>query len=158
MGERNNRKQRSEPQGGTAIINGLSHITLIVEDIHRTAHFLCSVLDAEEVYSSDGNSYSLSEEKFFLIGNVWLCVMQGKPLPQPSYNHIAFHVDETDLDAYHSRILSAGLEILPPRPRVPGEGRSIYFYDYDNHLFELHTGSLAERLARYRQCNGGIQA
>jgi len=30
-----------------------------------------------------------------------------------------------------------------------GEGRSIYFYDHDNHLFELHTGNLEERLARY---------
>jgi hypothetical protein len=37
-----------------------------------------------------------------------------------------------------------------PRPRVPGEGRSIYFYDYDSHLFELHTGTLGERLSRYR--------
>ena len=42
-----------------------------------------------------------------------------------------------------------GLEIRPPRQRVPGEGRSLYFYDDDNHLFELHTGTLAERLERY---------
>jgi fosfomycin resistance protein FosX len=26
-----------------------------------------------------------------------------------------------------------------------------YFYDYDNHLFELHTGTLEERLARYAE-------
>jgi hypothetical protein len=26
---------------------------------------------------------------------------------------------------------------------------SLYFYDDDNHLFELHTGTLAERLERY---------
>jgi hypothetical protein len=44
-----------------------------------------------------------------------------------------------------------GLEIRPPRRRVPGEGRSLYFYDDDNHLFELHTGTLAERLERYAQ-------
>jgi fosfomycin resistance protein FosX len=37
----------------------------------------------------------------------------------------------------------------PPRGRVAGEGRSLYFYDDDNHLFELHTGTLAERLERY---------
>jgi hypothetical protein len=35
-------------------------------------------------------------------------------------------------------------------PRVEGEGRSLHFYD-DNHLFELHTGTLEERLERYRQ-------
>ena len=47
-----------------------------------------------------------------------------------------------------------GLEIRPPRQRVPGEGRSLYFYDDDNHLFELHTGSLGERLERYGKGRG----
>lgn len=41
------------------------------------------------------------------------------------------------------------VEIKPPRTRVEGEGRSLYFYDFDNHLFELHTGTLLERLSRY---------
>ena len=39
----------------------------------------------------------------------------------------------------------------PPRARVEGEGQSLYVYDFDNHLFELHTGTLAQRLARYAQ-------
>ncbi|EIW18957.1 lactoylglutathione lyase-like lyase [Pelosinus fermentans DSM 17108] len=34
---------------------------------------------------------------------------------------------------------------------MEGEGRSLYFYDYDNHLFELHTGTLTERLKRYKK-------
>ncbi|HEX8385624.1 MAG TPA: hypothetical protein VF576_05550 [Rubricoccaceae bacterium] len=41
------------------------------------------------------------------------------------------------------------MEIRPARPRVEGEGESLYFYDFDNHLFELHGGSLERRLARY---------
>lgn len=36
---------------------------------------------------------------------------------------------------------------------VPGarEGQSLYLYDFDNHLFELHTGTLEQRLALYAQ-------
>jgi hypothetical protein len=39
--------------------------------------------------------------------------------------------------------------MAPGRKRVEGEARSTYFYDYDNHLFELHTGTLRERIASY---------
>jgi fosfomycin resistance protein FosX len=76
-------------------------------------------------------------------------VMEGEALPARSYNHVAFKIDDADFAACEARIRALGLEILPPRARVAGEGRSIYFYDDDNHLFELHTGTLAERLARY---------
>ena len=31
------------------------------------------------------------------------------------------------------------------------ERQSLSFHDFDNHLFELHTGTLDERLARYAQ-------
>jgi catechol 2,3-dioxygenase-like lactoylglutathione lyase family enzyme len=44
-----------------------------------------------------------------------------------------------------------GVEIQPSRPRVEGEGQSLYFYDFDNNLFELHTGTLEQRLERYKR-------
>ncbi|HBL8290221.1 TPA: VOC family protein, partial [Listeria monocytogenes] len=56
-----------------------------------------------------------------------------------------------EVDEYIERIKSLGVEIKPERPRVQGEGSSIYFYDFDNHLFELHTGTLEERLKRYHE-------
>ena len=45
----------------------------------------------------------------------------------------------------------SALKSMPDRGRIKGEGKSVYFYDYDNHLFELHTGTLDERLASYSQ-------
>ncbi len=75
--------------------------------------------------------------------------MEGEGLPSRSYNHVAFKIDEADYDAMLARIQSCGLELREARRRVDGEGRSIYFYDHDNHLFELHTGTLDERLERY---------
>ena len=51
----------------------------------------------------------------------------------------------TEVDEYMERIKDIGTEIKPERPRMHGKGRSICFYDFDNHLFELHTGTLDER-------------
>jgi len=75
--------------------------------------------------------------------------MEGKSLSERTYNHIAFKIPDSCFNEFHKRITDAGVEIMPDRSRVDGEGRSIYFYDYDNHLFELHTGTLEERLERY---------
>jgi fosfomycin resistance protein FosX len=77
--------------------------------------------------------------------------MEGEPLPSRSYNHIAFKVRPESLPEYKRAIDRLGLEMREARPRVEGEGESLYFYDYDNHLFELHTGTLEERLARYAE-------
>jgi catechol 2,3-dioxygenase-like lactoylglutathione lyase family enzyme len=76
--------------------------------------------------------------------------MQGASLPERSYNHVAFKIDDEDFELYEQRLKDYGAEILPGRSRVKGEGLSLYFYDHDNHLFELHTGTLEQRLARYQ--------
>ena len=131
------------------MIESISHITFIVKDVQRTAAFFRSIFDAEEVYDSSEKNYSTAYEKFFIIGGTWIAVMEGEPLPEKSYNHIAFKVPETDFDAYVLKLQALGVEINEGRSRVQGEGRSIYFYDFDNHLFELHTGTLEERLSRY---------
>ena len=131
------------------MISGLSHITFIVKDLDRSALFFEKIFDAKEVYSSGDKNFSLSKEKFFLINGLWICIMKGEPFAERSYNHIAFQIHESEYNDYISRIRDIGAEIRPERPRVDGEGRSIYFYDFDNHLFELHTGTLDERLARY---------
>ncbi|ECC2756058.1 FosX/FosE/FosI family fosfomycin resistance thiol transferase [Listeria monocytogenes serotype 1/2a] len=133
------------------MISGLSHITLIVKDLNKTTTFLREIFNAEEIYSSGDQTFSLSKEKFFLIAGLWICIMEGDSLQEQTYNHIAFRIQSEEVDEYIERIKSLGVEIKPERPRVQGEGNSIYFYDFDNHLFELHTGTLEERLKRYHE-------
>lgn len=135
-----------------SIVSGLSHITLIVRDLEKSATLLKHIFGAEEIYSSGKDTFSSSQEKFFIINDVWLCLMEGKPLKERDYNHIAFRVADADFAELATRVQDIGVEIKPGRSRVEGEGRSLYFYDYDDHLFELHSGSLEERLARYTQC------
>ncbi|WP_035871804.1 FosX/FosE/FosI family fosfomycin resistance hydrolase [Cucumibacter marinus] len=133
--------------------SGISHITLIVRDLDRAEAWLTSVLGAERVYDSGAETFSRSPERFFVIGadRVWVAIMQGEPQGDPGYNHIAFKVDPGTLAAYRTRLETAGLEIENGRSRVQGKGDSLYFRDFDNHRYELHTGTLEERLARYAE-------
>ena len=72
--------------------------------------------------------------------------MEGDPLPVKTYNHIAFKISEGDFDMYLDKITKLGLEIIDDRSRLPGEGKSIYFFDYDNHLFEQLFQNKKEQL------------
>jgi fosfomycin resistance protein FosX len=131
------------------MIQSISHITFIVRDLDRAATLLCEALGATEVYDGAARNFSLSREKFFVLGGLWIAAMEGEPPAQKSYQHVAFKVSPAQLRECESRLRKLGVEIKAPRPRVDGEGESLYFYDFDNHLFELHTGTLEERLARY---------
>ncbi len=132
------------------MIQGISHITFIVKDLELMTKFLTSIFDAEEVYSSGEQTFSISKEKFFSINGLWVAIMEGEPLPEKTYNHVAFQIAEEDFELYAERVRSQGVDVKEGRSHVQGEGRSLYFYDYDNHLFELHTGTLNQRLQRYR--------
>lgn len=131
------------------MVTGISHFTFIVKDLELATTFFRSIFEAKEIYSSGDQTFSLSREKYFLINDLWICIMEGDSLAERSYNHIAFKIDPEEFDVYESRIRSLGVDIRPSRPRLAEEGRSLYFYDFDNHLFELHTGRLAERLRLY---------
>jgi catechol 2,3-dioxygenase-like lactoylglutathione lyase family enzyme len=131
------------------VIEGLSHVTFVVRDLERMTRILTGIFGAREVYASGEETFSIAREKFFQVGDLWIAVMEGEPLPSRTYNHVAFRIEDAEFEAYAAKVKAMGLEIRQPRQRVPGEGRSLYFYDDDNHLFELHTGTLAERLERY---------
>ncbi|MBB4143784.1 FosX/FosE/FosI family fosfomycin resistance hydrolase [Rhizobium rhizoryzae] len=134
-------------------MQALSHITFVVSDLDRMEKIVTRVLKGRKVYDSGETSFSLSRERFFLIGAepsaVWIAIMEGEGLSHRSYNHVAFRIEPSDMDERLKAIEDLGLELKDPRSRVEGEGQSIYFYDDDNHLFELHTGTLEERLKRY---------
>ena len=133
------------------MISGLSHITFIVQDLNKMTRIITEVLGGREVYASGAKQYSISPEKFFDVSGIWIAVMQGDTLPTRTYNHVAFKVSPEQLVKAKVAIETLGLELRESRPRVAGEGQSLYFHDYDNHLFELHAGTLDERLAAYSE-------
>lgn len=133
------------------MIFGLSHLTFIVHDLEKMSHIIVDVFGGREVYASGTKPHSLSPEKFFDVDGPWIAIMQGDPLPARTYNHVAFKVSVEQLEKSKLAIEKLRLEFRESRPRVSGEGQSLYFHDYDNHLFELHTGTLEERLVAYKK-------
>lgn len=131
------------------MISGLSHITLIVSDPDETQLFLEGAFKARCIYRSGKAQSSLSETRFYDIGGVWIATIKGDPLSERTYNHIAFKIDEADFTTCQARLEAMNVDLQQSRPRIDGEGRSLYFYGPDNHLFELHTGTLEQRLASY---------
>ncbi|MCZ4274205.1 FosX/FosE/FosI family fosfomycin resistance hydrolase [Maritalea porphyrae] len=133
------------------MVEGLSHITFMVKDLDQMEQVLVNVLDAKKIYDSGDKQFSVAKERFYDIGGIWVAVMIGEPLPTQTYNHVAFKISDDEYDQRLAAIKALGLKVLDGRKRVAGEARSIYFYDYDNHLFELHSGTLKERLRAYAQ-------
>lgn len=129
-------------------VTGLSHLTFVVRDLQRSARLWVEGLGAEQVYDSGAHYHSHSPERFLILGGVWIALMQGEPGSR-SYRHAAFEVAETELPTFESRLRALGAEVQTPRPRIEGEGVSLYFHDYDDNLLELHSGTLEQRLASY---------
>ena len=131
------------------MVQCLSHITFVVRDLDKMEEMLTQVLDANKIYDSGDKTFSLSRERFFDIAGTWVAIMEGEPLPTKTYNHVAFKILPAEYHDRLRRINALGLKVREGRTRVEGEGQSIYFYDYDNHMFELHSGTLEQRLERY---------
>lgn len=106
------------------------------------------MIGAKEVYCSCDKTFSIAKEKFLQVAGIWIAIMEGEPV-EKTYNHVAFQINDEELDYFEAKVRSFDLTILPGRKREGAEGRSLYFYDYDNHLFELHTGNLSTRLKYY---------
>lgn len=133
------------------MIESVSHITFVVKNLDQTTQLFKELFNAKEVYYSDEKKHSLFKERFFIIGNQWIAVMEDTNILNRTYHHVAFKIPDSDVDRYLDKIKTLKLELKHPRKRVAGEGYSIYFYDYDNNLFELHTETLENRLASYTE-------
>lgn len=133
------------------MIENISHITFVVKNLDKTTELFKELFKAEEVYYSGEDKHSLFKERFFIIGKQWIAVMEDTNIINRTYHHIAFKIADTEVEYYMKKVTELGLELKPPRKRITGEGSSIYFYDYDNNLFELHTETLEKRLAAYRK-------
>lgn len=130
---------RNEENSMSFKIKNINHLAFACEDLERSTHLFQYIFGAELLKTTQ-------EERFLKLADFWIVLIKGKAL-EKSYNHYALQIDLKDLPEFEEKIKSLQLTILPGKERAVGENHSLYFYDYDNHLFELHTGDLQITLA-----------
>jgi len=83
---------------------------------------LSVVFNARKIYDSGVDTFSLSKERFFLVGDdadpIWIATMEGEPPRAKTYDHVAFKIAESDYDKYLGRIGNMGLQLREGRSRV----------------------------------------
>lgn len=139
------------------MIRGINHVALNSGDIDRLAKFYRDILgfgDATEEFRWSGVPEldavlglkdSAARQLMLRAGNCYLELFEFE-MPTPTdrpplracdrgYTHIAFDVDDVDLE--FARLKGLGMEFLIDRPVELGDLRAIYGRDPDGNLVEL---------------------
>ncbi|MGL4820848.1 MAG: metallothiol transferase FosB [Bacilli bacterium] len=127
-------------------IQGVNHFCFSVEDLERASNFYEHALGARLLVRGRTLAY-------FELAGYWIALNEEKGVERQnnSYTHIAFSVEVEDLSDWEKHLRGHNVTIVPSRQRDERDGHSLYFTDPDGHRFELHTGTLQQRIAYYRE-------
>ncbi|PCK10394.1 metallothiol transferase FosB [Bacillus safensis] len=129
-------------------VKGINHLLFSVSDLEASIDFYTKIFDATLLAKGRTTAY-------FDLNGLWLALNVEKDIPRQdihhSYTHIAFSIDEEDINYMYNKLKNLNVNLLQGRPRDEKDRQSIYFTDPDGHKFEFHTGTLKNRLEYYKQ-------
>jgi catechol 2,3-dioxygenase-like lactoylglutathione lyase family enzyme len=121
------------------MLESISHIALVVKDPARTAALFHDLFGARAVERNDEEGHF---ETFVRLGGIWI-VLVGAPIQRArTGDHIAFHATPQILEATVAKLETMGREFIRAR-----SNKALYFFDYDDHVFELDTEDIDKELS-----------
>jgi catechol 2,3-dioxygenase-like lactoylglutathione lyase family enzyme len=122
------------------MLGPISHIALIVRDPARTAGFLRELFDAPVLRRTDADGH---DETFVRLGVTWCALIGADVRCERTGDHVAFRVARESIPLFADRLKSRGCEFI-----LSESGTSLYFFDFDNHVFELDSSDQEQELNR----------
>jgi len=120
------------------MLESISHIALVVNDPAKTAALFHDLFSARVIERKDDEGHL---ETFVRLGGIWL-VLVGAPIQRArTGDHIAFHATPEILEATAAKLQAMGREFIRAR-----SDRALYFFDYDDHVFELDAEDIDKEL------------
>jgi catechol 2,3-dioxygenase-like lactoylglutathione lyase family enzyme len=121
------------------VLESISHIALVVKDPARTAALLHDLFSARVVEREDDEGHL---ETFVRLAGTWIVLVGAAVERARTGDHIAFQATPEILEATATKLEAMGREFIRAR-----SNRALYFFDYDDHVFELDTEDLDKELA-----------
>jgi len=120
------------------MLESISHIALVVKDPARTAALFHDLFSARVVEREDDEGHL---ETFIRLGGTWIVLVAAPVERARTGDHIAFQATPQILEATVAKLQAMGREFIRGR-----SNRALYFFDYDDHVFELDTEDIDKEL------------
>ena len=121
------------------MLDAISHVALTVQEPARTASLFKKLFDCRVISRTDADGH---DETFVRLGRTWFVLVQASVERPRTGDHVAFSISKAALLACAEKLKAMNHEFMLARGDT-----ALYFFDYDNHVFELDTTDLEAELA-----------
>jgi catechol 2,3-dioxygenase-like lactoylglutathione lyase family enzyme len=128
------------------MLGPIAHIALIVRDPARTAGLLRDLFECPVLRRTDAEGH---DETFVRLGVTWFALVGADVRRERTGDHIAFRVTRETIASIAGRLKAKDCEFI-----LSESGASLYFFDFDNHVFELDSSDQEQELNSLAESSG----
>lgn len=113
------------------MLSAISHVAFTVKAPARTAKLFQDLFDARVLERQDADGHL---ETLVRLAGTWLVLVGVEVERELTGDHLAFRATPEVLEATAAKLKAMGRDFI----RARGD-TALYFFDYDDHVFELDT-------------------